>query len=314
MTVDVIIPSYRPGERFYRLLSMLKAQETPVNRIIVINTEKKYWDPEKYRVFPNLEVRHITKKQFDHGAVRNMGISLSKADIVVCMTDDAVPADRKLITALTEGFSGTGPSGETIIEVYARQLPGPECGEAEKYTRQFNYPETSRIKTIKDLERLGIKTYFASDVCCAYRRAEFEKLGGFISRTIFNEDMIFAAKALKAGYAVRYEAGAQVIHSHNYTPMQQLHRNFDLGVSQADHPEVFKGVPSEGEGIRLVKQTAAYLISRKKYLELPGLIVNSGFKYIGYRLGKAYRHLPKGAVRRLTTDPDYWNRKGGGQL
>ena len=47
MTVDVIIPSYRPGERFYRLLSMLKAQETPVNRIIVINTEEKYWDPEK---------------------------------------------------------------------------------------------------------------------------------------------------------------------------------------------------------------------------------------------------------------------------
>ena len=52
MTVDVIIPSYRPGERFYRLLSMLKAQETPVNRIIVINTEEKYWDPESTAFFP----------------------------------------------------------------------------------------------------------------------------------------------------------------------------------------------------------------------------------------------------------------------
>ena len=306
MTVDVIIPSYRPGERFYRLLSMLKAQETPVNRIIVINTEEKYWDPEKYRFFPNLEVRHITKKQFDHGAVRNMGISFSKADIVVCMTDDAVPADRKLITALTEGFSGTGPSGETIIEVYARQLPGPECGEAEKYTRQFNYPETSRIKTIKDLERLGIKTYFASDVCCAYRRAEFEKLGGFISRTIFNEDMIFAAKALKAGYAVRYEAGAQVIHSHNYTPMQQLHRNFDLGVSQAQYPDIFRKYPSEGEGIRMVKQTAAHVWEiRRPWLLVP-LFFQSGFKYLGYQLGKHYRVLPRGIILRCTSNKTWW--------
>jgi len=56
--------------------------------------------------------------------------------------------------------------------------------------------------------------------------------------------MIYAAAAVKAGYAIRYEAQAQVIHSHQYTNWQQLRRNFDLGVSQADHPEVFAGVSS----------------------------------------------------------------------
>ena len=50
-----------------------------------------------------------------------------------------------------------------------------------------------------------------------------------------------------------YVAEAKVIHSHNYTGRQQFHRNFDLAVSQAQHPEVFEGVPSEGEGIRMVK-------------------------------------------------------------
>ena len=308
MTVDVVIPSYHPGEKFLKLLSRLEKQETPVNRIIVVNTEEKYWNPELYHGFSNLEVHHISKSQFDHGAARNMGISFSKADIVVCMTDDAMPADHRLITSLLNGFTKQGPGGETVIEVYGRQLAGEDCGVAERYTRQFNYPDQDRIKTIKDLDELGIKTYFASNVCCAYRRELFEELGGFIDKTIFNEDMIFAAKALKAGYAVCYAADARVVHSHNYTAFQQLHRNFDLGVSQADHPDVFSGVPSEGEGIRLVKQTLKYLVEKRKILLIPGLIVNSGLKYTGYQLGKHYRRLPKKIVRQLSMNKNYWDR------
>lgn len=54
--------------------------------------------------------------------------------------------------------------------------------------------------------------------------------------------MIYAAKAVEAGYSIAYAADAEVVHSHNYTNGQQFHRNFDLGVSQAEHPEVFGGV------------------------------------------------------------------------
>lgn len=53
-----------------------------------------------------------------------------------------------------------------------------------------------------------------------------------------------------------------MIHSHNLSPLEQFHRNFDMAVSQADHPEVFEGLPSEGEGIRLVKQTAVKLLKK----------------------------------------------------
>ena len=76
----------------------------------------------------------------------------------------------------------------------------------------------------------------------------FLSAGGFEDPTIFNEDMIFAGKRILAGDKVAYVAEAKVIHSHNYTGSQQFHRNFDLAVSQAQHPEVFEGVPSEGEG------------------------------------------------------------------
>ena len=39
------------------------------------------------------------------------------------MTDDAVPADDRLIEHLVAAFDQRGPQGESVIMAYARQLP-----------------------------------------------------------------------------------------------------------------------------------------------------------------------------------------------
>ena len=101
------------------------------------------------------------------------------------MTDDAVPADEFLIEKLVGAFDQRGPEGEAVIMAYARQLPDKDCPLAERYTRSFNYPEESCLKTKADLKRLGIKTFFASNVCCAYDREKFWFQGGFIQNAIF---------------------------------------------------------------------------------------------------------------------------------
>ena len=120
--------------------------------------------------------------------------------------------------------------------------------------------------------------------------------------------MIYAAGVIRAGYGIAYEADAQVIHSHNYTNMQQLRRNFDLGVSQADHPEVFGNVTSESEGKKLVKETWNYLKRKKKLYRFPGFCLQCGFKYAGYLLGKRYQKLPMGWVLKLTASREYWHQ------
>lgn len=308
-SVDVIIPVYKPDKKFSHLLQMLKKQTYPVKRIIVMNTERMYWNEHAYKGIRGMEVHHLTKEEFDHGATRNLAAWYSEADVMIFMTDDAVPADEYLVERLVEGLDEKGPGGETVAMAYARQLPAGDCGTIERYTRSFNYPDKAMVKTAADLPGLGIKTYFASNVCCAYRKDIFDKLDGFINQTIFNEDMIYAAGAIKAGYGIAYVPEAKVIHSHNLTPVQQFHRNFDLAVSQADHPEVFEGVPSEGEGIRMVKQTALWLLRKGRFWLLPMLAVSSGFKYAGYRLGKQYRKLPKKMVLRCTMSPVYWEKK-----
>lgn len=306
MTVDVIIPTYKPGKKFSRLLTMLEKQTCPVHQIFVVNTEEKYWNKAWEEEFPAIKVHHIHQNEFDHGGTRRMAASWSGADVFICMTDDAVPSDTHLVEQLLAGFHLKGPKGEKPAMVYARQLPAQDCGRSERYARLFNYPPESRLKTAADLPILGIKTYFGSNVCCAYDRKIYEQLGGFISRTIFNEDMIFAAGAIRRGYAVVYQAQAKVVHSHNYSCMQQFRRNFDLAVSQADHPEIFSGLPSEGEGIRLVKQTALYLAKSGRPWLIPGLVVKSGFKYMGYLAGKRYRRLPQRLVWWYSMNRNYW--------
>lgn len=161
---------------------------------------------------------------------------------------------------------------------------------------------------MEDLSQIGIKTFFCSNVCAAYRKDIYERMGGFITRTIFNEDMIMAGTMIKAGYAVYYATDARVIHSHNYGNLQQFKRNFDLAVSQADHPEIFQGVPSESEGIRLVKKTAAYLVRTGRPWMIVTLVISSGFKFLGYRCGKMYRRLPKWMIRKFTMNPAYWEK------
>lgn len=313
-TIDVIIPVYKPDRTFSRLVQMLVRQSYPARRIIIMNTERSYWNEQGYSGIPGLEVHHVAKAEFDHGGTRNQGASYSDGDVMVFMTDDAVPQDEFLLERLAEAFRKQGPGGEIVAEVYGRQMPAKNCRMIERYNREFNYPPESRIKTKQDLDALGIKTYFASNACCAYRRDIFQKQGGFITRTIFNEDMIYAAGVIKAGYAIAYAADAKVVHSHNLSAMEQFHRNFDLAVSQADHPEIFEGVPSEGEGLRMVKQTAFRLIKSGRGWLVPSLIISSGCKYLGYRMGKRYRSLPMSLVRWCSMNRAYWDKKEREQL
>ena len=301
-TVDVIIPAYHPGKEFATLIKRLEKQSVPIHRIIVMNTEESMWNKEWEKLSDVMEIHHIAKSEFDHGGTRARAAELSDADVMIFMTQDAMPADRELLAELLKALE----QDENIAAAYARQLPNAECSFVERYTRAFNYPDRSVVKTKEDMDQYGIKTFFCSNVCAAYKKDIYQKQGGFVRRTIFNEDMIYAGGLIQAGYGIAYAAEAKVIHSHNYNCMQQFHRNFDLGVSQAEHPEIFEGVPSEGEGMRLVRKTLSHLVRSGKIWLIPGFVLQCAGKYAGYLAGKNFRRLPKKFVLWCTMSPNYW--------
>lgn len=304
MEVDVLIPVYRPDGKLTELLKRLKMQNYPIHRIILMNTEEKHFPAELTGVWDRVEVYHLAKEEFDHGGTRDRGVRMSTADLVVCMTQDAMPADETLIEELVKPFDDP-----EVWAAYARQLPNEDCREVEKYTRSFNYPEKSMVKTKEDLDRLGIKTFFCSNVCAAWRREKYLELGGFVKHTIFNEDMILAGTMIKQGGKIAYCAKAKVIHSHNYSAFQQFHRNFDLAVSQTMYPEVFGGIRSESEGIKLVKKSLSYCIKIGKPWLMIQVVTQSAGKFLGYKMGQQYRSLPMWLILRCTMSPSFW--RGG---
>ncbi len=306
LTADVLIPVYRPGDSFKELLGRLKAQSVPVGRIIIMNTEEAYFPKELSERYEGdgLEVHHLTKAEFDHGGTRDQGMRLSGADVVICMTQDAMPADQELIQNLLKPFEDP-----QVWAAYARQLPAKDCSEVERYTRSFNYPDKSQVKSSKDLEQMGVKAFFCSNVCAAWRRDKYEALGGFETRKIFNEDMIYAGKLMQKGGKIAYCAGARVIHSHNYSALQQFHRYFDLAVSQTMHPEVFGGVRSESEGMRLVKKSVQYCLKIKKPWLIGTVVTQNAGKFLGYKLGQRYKKLPRGLIKICTMNRSFWQEE-----
>lgn len=305
LTADILIPVYRPDGKFEELLKRLDAQRYPIRRVIVMNTEEKFFPKGITEQYGCVEVHHVTKSAFDHGGTRDQGIGLSDADVVICMTQDAVPKDRHLIGNLMKAFEDPG-----VWAAYARQLPAEGCSEVEAYTRSFNYPPESRLKGKEDLRTMGIKAFFCSNVCAAWRRDRYMELGGFEKRTIFNEDMILAGRFLQAGGMIAYCADARVIHSHNYSAVQQFHRYFDLAVSQAMHPEVFAGIRSESEGIRLVKKCVGHCIRVGKPWLIFSVAAQNAGKLLGYRLGKKYEKLPRKLILMCTMNRSFWQEEG----
>ncbi len=303
ISFDIIIPTYKPDAEFYELLSHLAFQVREADNIFIVNTEEESWDKGFEIRFPKIKVRHIKKEDFDHGGTRAAAARESSADVIVFMTQDALPLNAHTFENLLR------PIEENKAEIsYGRQIPKSDADPIERFTRNFNYPEKSRIKSKDDLDELGIKTFFCTNVCCAYLRSVYDMLGGFPEHVIFNEDSILAAKAIMSGYRVSYTADAAVLHSHSYSGAEQFHRNFDLGVSHAMFPEIFSLCQSEREGMRLVKATAANLIDNKHVLLIFKLLWLSACKLLGYSMGKRFKKLPKVLLKKCTMNPGFWTR------
>lgn len=303
--VDVIIPVYRPDEKLPKLIEKLNRQTVQPKHVFFMHTLTGTGEDKRVReILERAEhsvITSIERSEFDHGGTRNRAAAMSEAEFMLFLTQDVIPEDDCLIEILLKEMQR-----ESVAIAYGRQLPGRKVGIIEQYTRNFNYPKQGCIKSKQDLTKLGIKTFFCSNACAMYRHSVYDELGGFVFHTIFNEDMIMAAGVIRAGYEICYAATAKVEHAHHYTYRQQFSRNFDLAVSQRQYREVFEGVRSESEGIRLVKQTAAFLLKKGKWYLLPDLVLQSGFKYMGYFLGKRYDGLPGKLVRRFSMNKAYW--------
>ncbi len=313
--IDVVIPVHRPDERFYALIRGLVQQSCQPSRIIIMYTLSG--DNDDYHALENrcsdiakgvgantvTEVHPIAQNDFYHGRTRNRGIAYGRNPYILCMTQDAVPENRNLIRNMMDVLE----MNPDVSQVYCRQNTDENAPEYIRLTQKFNYPEKIIYKGKEDFDTMGIKTIFCSNVCCMYRRDVFEFLGGFEDRVIFNEDMIFAGKAVRNGYKICYYGMNGVIHYHKYKMRAQFRRNFDLAVSQKMNSEAFEGLSSTTEGIKMVKTIIKTLMGKKCYGQVITYFFLSSAKYLGYTFGKHYEAIPLSLRRRMSGSPSFWD-------
>ena len=269
------------GEEIGDLLKRLLAQTVVPNEILVVDSASTDNTASIAKEYPGVRVLSIERKDFNHGLTRDMALREATGDIVCFMTQDAVPANDKFVENLIAPILS---DGEIAISS-GRQLPKADARRFEQLVRAFNYTDVSYVRSKADVSKLGIKTYFATDVCAAYRRSQYLELGGF-GKTNMSEDMLMAAKAINAGYKVAYAADAEVYHSHNLTLKEQYRRNYAIGVFLETNKDVVKCESEVGEGSKLVKSVSKSLISEGNIPELFAFGFDCAARLLGNRAGR----------------------------
>lgn len=281
MDVSVIIPTLNAEHEIEDLLAALERQSLRPMEILVVDSASDDDTVPLVKMHEGIRLLQIERCDFNHGATRDMALRATTGDFVCFLTQDALPASDAYLERLVTPMVGD-PS---IALVSGRQLPKADARRFEQLVRSFNYPDSPSVRSKSDLNKCGIKTFFASDSCSAYRRTAYLDCGGF-EYVNTNEDMLMAARFVASGLKVAYEPGAEVYHSHNLTPSQQFARNRAVGMFLESHSDDLMHASEIGEGGRLVKAVSSQLLREGNLAEFIAFGVDCCARLLGNRAGR----------------------------
>jgi rhamnosyltransferase len=227
--VSVVIPTLNAGAGFEELLKKISAQEGDFDReILVVDSGSTDGTVELARRYGAI-VHQIPKSEFDHGATRNLGISLARGEYVVLTVQDAVPLDERWLATMVENLE----HDERVAGVYSRQIPREGASiltrvlindlataSLERREQFAESPERYRKMPPRKRRRLAV----FDDVSSCLRRSVWEELP--YEKTDFGEDIRWGKRVVEAGYKIVYEPRSAVFHSHERGAIYDLKRYY----------------------------------------------------------------------------------------
>jgi len=301
--VSVLIPTRNGARWLDALLAGLREQSRPPDEILVVDSES---DDDSVAIARRHGARllSVAAAEFDHGATRSMAVQAARGELLVCCTQDVLPADREALAQLLVALDDP-----LVAVAYGRQLPRPGADFFAAALREFNYSEQAEVRSLADTARLGFRATFASNSFAVWRRGPLASVGGFPAGLIFGEDACTVAQLLAAGHRVAYVPTARVYHSHDYSILQEFRRYFDVGVfhqNQADLLARF-GSPA-GEGGRYLRYQAGRLRRQGRWRLWPEFLLRNAARFCGYALGRRNFLLPRVVARACSLNRAWWSR------
>ena len=280
----VIIPTYNAGDDFAALLSGIAAQSVmPKYKVIVDSSSSDNTVRLAQRFGWTTEV--IPRQNFNHGATRQTAwqkITANDSEIsfIVFMTQDVRITNPRSFEHLLASFADS-----TVGAAYGRQLPHIGASPGASLQRQFSYGAIGQRKTMADAAALGIRAPFLSDSFAAYRVTALNDVGGF-PVTDLGEDIYVGGKMLLNGWAIQYEALAEVYHSHDFSPQQSWRRYRSTGAFYRRNAWLEEHFGrSEGAGLKLLRQQISVAVNSRNPFALATMLLDDAIKYLSYSIG-----------------------------
>ena len=227
--VSVVIPTFNAGPGFEELLGKLDAQERDFElEIIVVDSGSTDGTAELATGYGAV-LHRVPKADFDHGATRDLGISLSSGEYVVLTVQDAVPLDEKWLSAMVENLN----KDPRVAAVYGRHVPRPDAGVltralvgnlavADLERREQEIKDPARYRSLPPSQRRRLAAF--DNVSSCLRRQVWEEFP--FGKADFAEDLRWGKKVIEAGYTIVYEPRSVVVHSHERGPLYDLRRHY----------------------------------------------------------------------------------------
>jgi glycosyltransferase involved in cell wall biosynthesis len=228
--ISVAIPVRDGGELLAGVLAALSVQ-TVEHELLVCDSGSRDGSLQLAREH-GARILQLAPERFNHGGVRNQLIAAARGSHVALLTQDSEPADSQWLERLLEGFQ----IAEDVGIVYGPYRPRPYASlpvrvELEHWFASLSpdgSPQIERLaedeRSLSALELLGRRGFF-SDANACIARAAWERVP--FREVPYAEDRVLAIDMLRAGYAKAFVPQAAVIHSHDYTTLEQLRRAFD---------------------------------------------------------------------------------------
>ena len=230
---SVVILTFQAGPGFDELLGRLFSQNTEFcYEVLVIDSGSTDGTPELAGRH-GASVHRIEPGEFDHGATRNLGASLTAGRYVVFLVQDAFPTDDHWLAAMVENLD----TDETVAGVYGRQIPRPDSSPLTRALMR-DWPTSSSERREQSV---GGPEFYAAlppaarrslavfdDVSSCVRRSVWERIP--FEKTRFGEDLRWGKAVVEAGHKLVYEPHSAVLHSHERGALYDLRRHYVEGL------------------------------------------------------------------------------------
>ena len=278
MKVEIICPLYNAEQYIEKLHNNIKKQKNGDFSVRYLLTESKD-NTESILKSKKLKYNKIKKEDFSHSLTRENAAKASKSDIIVFITQDVEIEDENWLYYLVKDIM----AGE-VSATYSRQIT--KFNNLEKYTREKNYPECSKIVSKEDIGTLGLKTFFFSDASSAIKKDVFEELNYYDGKKLpISEDMYIAYKLITNGHKIKYCSDSVVYHSHNFK-LRELYDRYKLTGKFFKQNSYLDRYGTNSTGGSLAKYVLKRSIEEKNVKAIIRFPFDMGARFIGMKVGK----------------------------